>query len=213
MLTTVIIGVLRYPDQAARHPAVQAGVSVFAVVTVQIYLTGVWTALLMSVYRSRPDIDASCPVASTRRYRRFLSAISRALLTLTALADLSMLLGALRRWQVYRPAGIGTILPLLPVVAGLLLIVVVALRMGQGGFRLSGDSQRGGAKATTDRDDDRLWKAGLFYVNRNDPAVVVGRRFGVGWTLNWGQPTSWLAIAAVAAVPIGLAVIRAAAGL
>lgn len=37
-------------------------------------------------------------------------------------------------------------------------------------------------------DDDQHWKGGLFYVNRDDPALVVPRRFGLGWTLNLGRP-------------------------
>ena len=37
-------------------------------------------------------------------------------------------------------------------------------------------------------DDDEHWKGGLFYVNRDDPALVVPRRFGLGWTLNFGRP-------------------------
>ncbi len=64
----------------------------------------------------------------------------------------------------------------------------------------------------TDRDDDRFWKAGLLYVNRDDPAVVVGARFGVGWTLNLGNAAAWLIIAGIVATPAGLAVIEAAAG-
>ncbi|MBX5452035.1 DUF1648 domain-containing protein [Thermogemmatispora sp.] len=39
-----------------------------------------------------------------------------------------------------------------------------------------------------ERDDDRYWKAGIFYVNRDDPALFVERRMGVGWTVNMGQP-------------------------
>ncbi len=37
-------------------------------------------------------------------------------------------------------------------------------------------------------DDDQHWKGGLFYVNRDDPALVVPRRFGLGWTMNLGRP-------------------------
>ncbi len=37
-------------------------------------------------------------------------------------------------------------------------------------------------------DDDDHWKGGLFYVNRGDPSVLVPRRFGLGWTLNFGRP-------------------------
>lgn len=37
-------------------------------------------------------------------------------------------------------------------------------------------------------DDDQHWKGGLFYVNRDDPTLVVPRRFGLGWTINFGRP-------------------------
>lgn len=37
-------------------------------------------------------------------------------------------------------------------------------------------------------DDDQHWKGGLFYVNHDDPALVVPRRFGLGWTLNLAHP-------------------------
>jgi uncharacterized membrane protein len=38
----------------------------------------------------------------------------------------------------------------------------------------------------------RHWRGGIFYVNRNDPSVSVRWRFGVGYTLNVGQPTAWV---------------------
>lgn len=41
-----------------------------------------------------------------------------------------------------------------------------------------------------DADDDKYWKAGIFYVNKEDPSVLVEKRFGVGWTLNFGNPKS-----------------------
>ena len=85
--------------------------------------------------------------------------------------------------------------------------------MGQGGFRLSGGSAGYGPAAGTDRDDDRFWKAGLIYLNRDDPAIMVSARFGVGWTFNVANPMSWLIIAGILAVPAGLAAISAAAGL
>lgn len=89
----------------------------------------------------------------------------------------------------------------------------VAARMGPGGSRLNGNV-RGLALATgTDRDDDRFWKAGLLYVNRDDPAIVVGARFGVGWMLNFGNPVAWLLSAGFAAWWAGLAVLGAAAGM
>ena len=40
----------------------------------------------------------------------------------------------------------------------------------------------------SDPDDDRYWKAGLFYVNNKNPAFFVPKRFGIGTTLNFGHP-------------------------
>jgi uncharacterized membrane protein len=40
----------------------------------------------------------------------------------------------------------------------------------------------------------------VLYVNRDDPAVMVGKRFGVGWTLNFGNPRSWLLVGVLLAL-------------
>ena len=166
---------------------------------------------MLIVYRSRPDIEAADPAASALRYRRFLAAFTRALLTMVALVDTSLLLAALPDWQVYRLPGIGRALPALPVAVGVLLLVAVALRAGQGGSRLNGNVRGLAQAAGTDRDDDRFWKAGLLYVNRDDPAIMAGARFGFGWTFNLGNPAAWLIIAGIVAALTGLAVIGAAA--
>jgi uncharacterized membrane protein len=47
-------------------------------------------------------------------------------------------------------------------------------------------------RSGTDGTDNSRWIAGLFYVNRDDPAVWVEKRFGFGWTLNFGRPMAWL---------------------
>jgi uncharacterized membrane protein len=179
----------------------------------QLYFTAVYSGLMLIVYRSRPDVDAADPAASMLRYRRFLAALTRALLTLVTLIDTSLLLVALPDWQVYRLSGIGRALPVLPFAAGVLLLAAVAARAGQGGSRLNGNVRGLARAAGTDRDDDRFWKAGLLYVNRDDPALVVGARFGVGWALNFGKPVAWLFIAGFVAWWAALAELGAAAGI
>jgi uncharacterized membrane protein len=42
------------------------------------------------------------------------------------------------------------------------------------------------------RDDDRYWYGGLFYYNPDNPAMFVPKRFGLGWTLNFGHPRAKL---------------------
>ena len=214
---TVAVGALRYPDLPA-HIATGSGnrlskaaVSVL-VVAGQLYVTTLCTGLMLIAYRSRPDIEAADAAASTLRYRRFLAAFTRALLTLAALADTTLLLAGLRAWQVYGRSGVGPALIALPVVAGVLLLAAVALRTGQGGSKLNGNVRGIGGSAGCDRDDDRFWKAGLIYVNRDDPSVMAAARFGAGWTLNLGNPAAWLIIGGILAAWAGFIVIGVLAG-
>jgi uncharacterized membrane protein len=86
-------------------------------------------------------------------------------------------------------------------------VVLLLIRTGQGGTRL------GPAQPTTtgmlaesapvgDRTPDECWKAGLLYVNRDDPAVFVENRFGVGYTLNLGHPLAWAILFFLVVVPL-----------
>lgn len=38
------------------------------------------------------------------------------------------------------------------------------------------------------RDDQRNWLGGLIYNNPDDPNLFVPKRFGLGWTVNFGHP-------------------------
>ncbi|WP_099353240.1 DUF1648 domain-containing protein [Fredinandcohnia onubensis] len=55
----------------------------------------------------------------------------------------------------------------------------------------------------TDYDDDRHWVGGLFYVNKSDPSIFVEKRFGVGWTINFGNPIGYFIIL----VPLALIIL------
>lgn len=46
----------------------------------------------------------------------------------------------------------------------------------------------------TDIDEDRYWKGGLWYFNKNDPSIFVEKRFGVGYTLNFANPIGYLIV-------------------
>lgn len=58
------------------------------------------------------------------------------------------------------------------------------------------------------RDDDQYWYGGVFYYNPDDPAVFIPKRFGLGWTVNFGHPGGKVLAAimvAMALLPIALA--------
>jgi uncharacterized membrane protein len=224
LVATAVIGAVRYPDLpsrlavgfaasgAADRWAAKSAWSAFSKVAGQLWVTSLWAGLLLIIYRSRPDTDASEGTDSTRRYRVFLATYSRALLVLVTLVNVSLLLVALRDWQVYRLAGIGAALPFIPAVAGLLILAGVAVRTGQAGSRLPGPAGQPSPAPSVNRDDDRFWKGGLIYVNRDDPAIMVGNRFGIGWTPNLGNPKALLLYGGILAAIVALTIVRAVAG-
>jgi len=95
------------------------------------------------------------------------------------------------------------VVPILLLSLGFSIVVTLLLMsVGQGGSRLAG-----GAASTTvvpvgDRTADRYWKLGLFYVNHDDPAVIVEKRFGIGYTINFGHTSAWLVIGGLLAIAI-----------
>jgi len=43
-------------------------------------------------------------------------------------------------------------------------------------------------------DDDSHWIGGFLYFNKNDPSIFVEKRFGMGYTLNFGNQKSLITI-------------------
>ncbi len=57
------------------------------------------------------------------------------------------------------------------------------------------------------RDDDRYWVGGFFYNNPDDPALFVPKRFGLGWTVNFGNPKGRLVFIGTLLIPLILALL------
>ncbi|HUJ32050.1 MAG TPA: DUF5808 domain-containing protein [Candidatus Acidoferrum sp.] len=90
-----------------------------------------------------------------------------------------------------------------------LVIFAILIYTGQGGANLAeaaiGSDIVKDRPVTGDRTPDQCWKAGMFYVNPDDPALLVEKRFGVGYTINFGHPAAWIVISilvALAVVPL-----------
>jgi Family of unknown function (DUF5808) len=58
-----------------------------------------------------------------------------------------------------------------------------------------------GLGRTGRRPPDAAWKGSL-YSNPSDPALLVPKRFGIGYTLNFGNPWSWAVLAFVLAIVV-----------
>lgn len=58
-----------------------------------------------------------------------------------------------------------------------------------------------------DRQNHSQWKAGMYYVNREDPSIFVEKIEGVGYTLNFGHPAAWLLFAVLLFLPLAIALL------
>jgi uncharacterized membrane protein len=62
---------------------------------------------------------------------------------------------------------------------------------------------------TSDETSDSSWRLSSIYDNRADPALFVQKRFGLGYTLNFGNPMSWLIVAMMLAlIPAAIFLLR-----
>jgi hypothetical protein len=90
-----------------------------------------------------------------------------------------------------------------------LLTVFLLIVSGQGGTRLPGYRPlTAGDTPTGDRTADAYWRLGTFYFNRNDPALIVEKRFGLGWTFNFANPWSWAILALILSLPAAHLLVR-----
>ncbi len=71
-------------------------------------------------------------------------------------------------------------------------VLYYTIKVGQSGTRIAVAEQDVSHENVIDMDDDQYWKFGLFYVNKDDPSILVEKRFGIGWTVNMGHKGSWI---------------------
>jgi uncharacterized membrane protein len=90
----------------------------------------------------------------------------------------------------------------LPVVLLLTVAVVLVLaRFGQGGSRLTA-RRASNSVPVGDRTEDRYWKLGILYFNLEDAAVIVEKRFGLGYTFNFARLTTWIIMSFLVLSPL-----------
>lgn len=210
---TAAIGILMYPSMPEnlavhygangvpnRMEAKSVG-SAFSLVFLQLGLTALLAGMAAAIIRSRPDLDPARPTGSARWARHYVSVGAKALLGLVAMIDLGLMGSSLLMWTgtVTRWAPLVIVIPVL---ASVVATVTVLARNNRD------RAENGEETGLTHRDDDRYWRGGLIYINRDDPALLVPRRFGLGWTLNFGDPRAAMLLAGVVALIVLVVTLR-----
>jgi uncharacterized membrane protein len=72
-------------------------------------------------------------------------------------------------------------------------LIRIMKRYGQGGALIEASSAA--SPLTGGLADEARWRGGLFYVNRDDPSIMIEKRFGIGYTFNYGNKTAVLIVA------------------
>jgi len=136
--------------------------------------------------------------AMTANFLAIVAILMAALLTVLSIGSVRVAIGAAK-----------TLPPLVPVIAILMVGLAVggtawmAFHLGQGGARL--EQAAASAPLTNGLADNRHWVAGLFYVNRDDPSFLVEKRFGIGYTINFGNWRAVVLVVALLLVTLGAA--------
>lgn len=147
-----------------------------------------------SFIKSKQKLSPNKPVVSKKKsqlFRKawsiyfFITAVSTQLL-LTVVQFFSVLdLKLNPLWMM-----VVTVIYLIITMVGMFYLV---LKYGQAGEKLKLDSDEEEVVIYySDPDDDKAWKLGVFYYNKEDPAVFVEKRFGIGSTVNMARWQAWL---------------------
>ncbi len=160
------------------------------------FIDGVLAFSHWQILRSKKFSDPSMPAASAWAYGMFVRAQTMLLVVAGVVLGFVGLAMALNFVGVIslQVAALWCLISVMAVALGSLAVSAV---YGQNGSRLIARVEGSGGMP---RDNDRFWKLGIFYVNREDPSLFVPERFGIGWTMNWGRPAAWAVLAGLVLV-------------
>jgi uncharacterized membrane protein len=148
-------------------------------------------SMALLVARAKRAVRFPQTQISVEAQMRFRQAVTRFLCGISLLVAAMLTVGSVGSIRV--GLGLERVLSPVMMVIGIGLVVgafggtlYLALHYGQGGARL--ERSAGNAPLTNGLADNRYWVLGAFYVNRDDPSIFVERRFGFGYTINFGNP-------------------------
>lgn len=146
--------------------------------------------------QSKQKLSPNKPIVSKKKSQLFRKAWSTYMFIMTVATQL--LFSIIQFFSVFNLQ----ISPWWMMVAVVIYMIVIMVGMfyllmkyGQAGEKLKlGDDDEGDEVYYTDPEADTNWKLGVFYYNKDDPAVFVEKRFGIGSTMNMARWQSWVVI-------------------
>lgn len=159
----------------------------------EIFMTVIMFFTYKIIAWSKQQINPSSPEESQKKDKMFRHVWSKYIIISSVVLDLLFTFGNLSIFNVVKVNSSYTfIITILITVFILIFTIYLSIKAGQGGSRikLKNNFEKINYEFSS-VDDDRYWKLGnTIYVNKNDPAIFVEKRFGVGWTMNFGRKES-----------------------
>ncbi|HXO26640.1 MAG TPA: DUF5808 domain-containing protein [Thermoanaerobaculia bacterium] len=184
---------------ANRNPA-----GVFGPLLIAAVVAGSMALFGSLLRRDRNTRGAAAAGAAERRFRRAVLWSLLATEYLLVLVSIQVSLLPLAAAAAGGTAGPPRIAPFVALILLFVVIVTVILARVGRGARLEAARDRVASQEPGDSPESR-WKAGIFYVNPDDPALFVQKRLGIGYTLNFAHPLSWLILGLSILAPLAVA--------
>jgi uncharacterized membrane protein len=170
----------------------------------QSYLTLLFLFINTMIAKAKQQVSAEKPEQSMRqnvifrrRWSAFIVVTGTALTLLFSLIQLSFIYPVNQQVLV--------VVPILFGIGVTISTIVLSFTTGQGGSRVK--TSIGNNRDVIDRDDDQHWKIGQFYYNKNDPALFLEKRFGIGWTVNLARPLAWIIFLVIILLAVGIPIV------
>ncbi|WP_315794840.1 DUF1648 domain-containing protein [Paenibacillus sp. BIC5C1] len=174
--------------------------SVLAINLVQLGIIALMMLVNWSIKASKQQLTTSNPAkfaAENIQFRRkwsLFTIITGLLLTiLFAFIQINMFVP-----NLVLLTAISFIIPVLIVLGA----VWLSLTGRQGGGKIRNHQEERERSKEQPVNDDDYWKLGFIYFNANDPSFTVEKRYGIGWTINFAHPLSWVLLLFIIAIVV-----------
>ncbi|GHU95301.1 membrane protein [Clostridia bacterium] len=163
--------------------------SVSFLLILQAVMDVIFVGVYFMIKYAKRQIDAQNPEKSAIQLRVYRRTMSSVLMFIGAAS--ALLMGAIQVFTIvpdFIDSGVVLAIALPAYLVVTVIACVIMYRVGQGGSRVKVSNAPAVSAKQVNINDDKHWLLGLFYYNRNDPAMFVEKRFGVGYTINLGKP-------------------------
>ncbi|TGE31081.1 DUF5808 domain-containing protein [Desulfosporosinus sp. Sb-LF] len=211
IVCSISVGIIRYPSLPAQirmHYNIAGQVDRYATKSIsnllmmpltQVLMALIFFVIYYAILKAKNQSGGGDIEEGLKKDRAFKAIMSK-FLFLMGLAVMIL-------FSIIQLSTLGLVGVSVTIAAPIVLLVVIfaaiaylVVKVGQGGSRLGGSK---GINSKVVAEDDNHWILGLIYYNKDDPSIFVEKRFGMGYTVNFGSLVGKIIIVALIIVIAG----------